>query len=206
MRTPEEDPMPAPSPAMLVCSIVIAFGLVIGCSSPEPGSVYLHPNADVGAFQSIAVLPIENLTNDQFADERVREILVVELLAQGLFEPVETGEVNRVLRAQGISNLTGLGPEEIAGLGEALGVQALLFGSVMEYGQRRTGTFTTPEVALSLKLIECETGVVVWSVSDARTGMPLSMRLFGVGEQTHSQAIRKLIRQLMDDLLEYAGY
>jgi curli biogenesis system outer membrane secretion channel CsgG len=180
--------------------------LLVGCAAPEPSSIYLHPNADIASFQRIAVLPIENLTNDQFADERVREILVVELLAQGVFEPVEIGEVNRILRAQNISTVSNLGPEQIGALGEILEVQALLFGSVMEYGQRRTGTFTAPEVSLALKLIDCETGVVVWSVSDARTGMPISTRLFGVGEQTHSQAIRKLIRQLMDELLVTAGY
>jgi TolB-like protein len=199
--------MQAPRNVTLRQSLMLLLGLLVGgCATPEPSSIYLHPNADIAAFQQIAVLPIENLTNDQFADERVREILVIELLAQGVFEPVEIGEVNRVLRVQNISRLTDLGPEDVKALGEALNVQALLFGSVIEYGQRRTGTFTTPEVAVALKLIDCETGVVVWSVSDARTGMPMSTRLFGVGEETHSLAIRKLIRQLMDELLTAAGY
>jgi TolB-like protein len=162
-------------------------------------------NADLSAFNRIAVLPLDNYTGDRFAGERVREILAVELLAQGVFEPAEIGEVNRVLKLQNLISMTTMGPEDIKKLGEALDVQALLFGSVVEYSERRTGTFRSPQVSLALRLVDVESGLVVWSVSDARTGMALSTRLFGVGEETFTEAVRKLIRELMRELLEIGG-
>lgn len=188
--------------AVLVAVSALALG---ACATENPSSVYVHPMADLSAFQRIAVLPLDNYTADRFAGERVREILGVELLAQGVFEPAEIGEVNRVLREQGLTAMTALGPDEIKKLGEALDVQALLFGSVVEYSERRTGTFRSPQVSLALRLVDVESGLVVWSVSDARTGMSMSTRLFGVGEETFTEAVRKLIRELMQDLLEVGG-
>jgi len=185
--------------AALLC---VALG---ACATENPSSVYVHPNADLAAFQRIAVLPLDNYTADRFASDRVREILNVELLSQGVFEPAESGEVNRVLRAQNITGLTALGPEDIKKLGDALNVQALLFGSVVEYSERRTGTFRSPQVSLALRLVDIESGLVVWSVSDARTGMALTTRLFGIGEETFTEAVRKLIRELMDELLRVGG-
>ena len=46
----------------------------------------------------MAVLPLENLSGDRFASDRVRELLVTEMQALGIFEVVDVGEVNRVLR------------------------------------------------------------------------------------------------------------
>jgi curli biogenesis system outer membrane secretion channel CsgG len=183
----------------------LLFTSLGACAAENQSSVYVHPNADLSAFQKIAVLPLDNYSADRFAGDRVREILNVELLSQGVFEPVESGEVNRVLRVQNLTSLTSLGPEEIKKLGDALGVQALLFGSVVEYSERRTGTFRSPQVSLALRLVDIESGLVVWSVSDARTGMALSTRLFGVGEETFTEAVRKLIRGLMDELLRAGG-
>ena len=67
--------------------------------------MFLHENADLSTVRRVAVLPFENLTTDRFASERVRQIFVVELLSQGAFDVVETGEVNRVLRAQNVENI-----------------------------------------------------------------------------------------------------
>ena len=199
--------MPAFGPGRLaLAGLLLSLPAVGGCAAPPAPSVYLNPVADLGSFREVAVLPLENLTSDRFASDRVREILVVELLAGGVFAPVEVGEVNRVLRVEKITSLTDLGPPDMARLGKALNVKALLFGSVMEYTERRVGTLTAPQVALSLTMIDVETGTTIWSVSDARTGLSTSTRLFGVGEETSSQAVRELVRKLLDEILLAAGY
>lgn len=198
-------PRPRP-PALRRTTLLLVVLSAIGCASPPAPTVYLHPNADLAMFRKVAVLPLQNLTSDRFASDRTREILTVELLAGGVFEPLEVGEVNRVLRVQNLAALDDLGPEAVARLGEALGVQALVMGSVMDSTERRVGTLTAPQVALSLKMIDVQTGTTVWSVVDARTGLSTTTRLFGVGEETSSQAVRELVRQLLDELLSAAGY
>ena len=207
-------PRPRP-PALRRTTLLLVVLSAIGCASPPAPTVYLHPNADLAVFRKVAVLPLQNLTSDRFASDRTREILTVELLAGGVFEPLEVGEVNRVLRVQNLAALDDLGPEAVARLGEALGVHellrngtttALVMGSVMDSTERRVGTLTAPQVALSLKMLDVQTGTTVWSVVDARTGLSTTTRLFGVGEETSSQAVRELVRQLLDELLRTAGY
>ena len=177
--------------------------LAVSCKTGDTGgSLFVHPNADISTYRRVGVLPLENMTTDRFAGERVREILVIELSAEELFEVVEPGEVNRVLRVQNITSVADLGPEEIAQLGEALGAQALMLGSVMDYRERRTGTISAPEIALTLRLIDVETGLAVWSVSDARTGVSTWTRLFGVGERSQSDVARQLVRELVGTLYQ----
>lgn len=189
------------SAAIPKLALAAILSLTQACASPEPqGSVYIHPNADWSNYQRVAVLPLENLTNERYAAERVREVLNVELNSQGLFEAVELGEINRAIRTQGIVNLSELGPEQAKALGTALGVQALMMGSVMEFDERRTGTVSLPDVALSLRLIDVETGIAIWAVTDARAGAKLSTRLFGVGEESQTEASVRLVREVLATL------
>lgn len=188
-----------PRSGTALCVGVIAA--LCSCASGNAGgALYVHPYSDLSAYEQIAVLPLDNLAIDRAAGDRVRDILVVELSAQGLYDVVDTGEVNRVLRIEGFTDTSGLGPEQIKQIGDALEVQALFLGSVIEYRERRSGTITAPDVSLSLRLIDVETGIVTWSVSDARTGVSMSTRLFGVGEQSMSEATRDLIRRMIDTL------
>lgn len=181
--------------------VLLGLGVLLGaCRAAPSTAVYVHPSADFATYSRIAVLPLENLSPDRFAGERVREVLFVELSAAQLFDLVETSEVNRVLRAQGALPVSEFGTEQLQRIGEALGAQALLTGSVMDYRERRTGNITAPEIALSLRLIDAETGIVVWSVADARTGMDLWTRLFGVGEESQTDSARRLVRELIATL------
>jgi hypothetical protein len=178
-----------------------ALCLVPACASTEStGSLYIHPNADWSNYKRVAVLPLENLTNERYAAERVREVLNVELNAQGLFEALELGEVNRSLRTQGIVVLTEIGPEQAQALGKELGVQALMLGSVMEFDARRTGTVSLPDIALSLRMIDVETGLPIWAITDARAGAKLSTRLFGIGEESQTEATVRLVRDVLSTL------
>jgi TolB-like protein len=179
------------------CALAISLA---ACASGGAGSLYVHPNVDWTNYSRIAVLPLENMTSEGFAAERVREMLQVEINAQGLLEAVDSGEVNRALRSSGVVNLSEMGPAEVAALGGELKVQALLAGSVMEFEERRTGSISVPEVALSLRLIDVETGLVIWAVTDARAGAKLSTRLFGVGEESQTDATLKLIRDVLRTL------
>ncbi len=184
----------------LAPALLAALALT-GCASEQLApAVFVHPNADFSVYQQVAVLPLENLTTERFAADRIRELLVVELSAQGTFQVVEPGEVNRVLRLKSIDSPAALGPEMIKTLGTELKAQALLTGSVIEYREQRSGTLNSPEVAISLRLLDVESGLVIWSITDARSGLGVWTRLFGVGEENQTGAARKLIHDLLAKL------
>lgn len=183
------------------CALLVLALALTGCASePLAPAVFVHPNADFSIYEQVAVLPLENLTTERFAADRVRELLVVELSAQGTFQVVEPGEVNRVLRLKNIDSPAALGPEMIKALGAELKAQALLTGSVIEYREQRSGTLNSPEVAISLRLLDVESGLVIWSITDARAGLGVWTRLFGVGEENQTGAARKLIHDLLAKL------
>jgi len=177
--------------------------LLSACAS-DYASLYVHPNSDLALYNRVAVMPLANLTSDRFAGERVREVLIVELASLGLFTVAEVGEVTRVLREHNVSTATEIDPQLIMEVGNELGVQAVIAGSVLDYRERRSGSFTIPEIALSLRMIDVESGMTVWSVSDARTGISLSTRLFGIGEKSQTAVVRELIRDLLAIVLDWA--
>lgn len=183
-----------------LAAVLLCFTLGACATSPEPAAVFFHPNLDLANYQRVAVLPLENLTGDRYAGERVRELLNVEISAQGFFEVVEPGEVNRVLRKQSITNVAELGPAETAALGQALNVQGLLVGTVMDFEERRAGSFAMPEVSMSLRLLDAETGIQVWAVTGARTSTKWTTRLFGVGEESQTDAVLKVVREALSTL------
>ena len=193
-------PHPIPVGRLLHWVAGVALALLGSCASDTAGSLYVHPNADFSNYRRLAVLPLENLTSERFAGEQVREILNIELAAQGLFEVVDSGEVNRALRQQNVVNVAEVGPEQSQALGQALGVQALLFGTVIQYTERRSGSLTMPDIALSLRMLDAETGIVVWAVTDARAGAKLTTRLFGVGEESQTAASLRLVRDVIQSL------
>ncbi len=174
--------------------------VLCACQTSSPISVYYHPNADLTAFQRVAVLPLDNLTSERFAADRVREVLSVELASMGAFEIVEAGEVNLAMRSNSVQAVSDIGPDLIQKLGQDLKVQAVVMGSVMEYRERQNGNLVIPEIAVTLRLVETETGVVVWSASDSRKGEDVWARLFGVGEESQAVSVRELLRDLIDTL------
>lgn len=190
-----------PSPPLLLtrgCALLVATLSLSACASER--SFYVHPFADLSTVKQVAVLPLENMTTDRFAGERVREVITVELLSLGVFDVVDSGRVTQVLAKRSLASVTALGPEQIKQLGEDLDCQALLLGSVMEYRERRAGTFTAPEIALALRMVDVETGIVIWSVAEARTGLDVWTRLFGVGQETQTEAVRRLLHELLPEV------
>ncbi len=181
---------------------MISLGLILlmGCRSGP--TVYIHPNADFSMIKRVAILPFDNLTQDRFAADKVQKILTTELLALGAFEIIEPGQVLRALRDQRIEASSAMTAAEIKKVGEGLGAQALIFGTVVDFGESRIGTNPSPEVTVQLQLVEIQSGLTLWSVSHTRSGVKILVRLFGVGGETTTQATQKLMRQEINTILK----
>lgn len=180
--------------------VILGLFLIVGCRSGP--TVYIHPNADFSLIKKVAILPFDNLTQDRFAADKVQKILITELLSLGAFDIVEPGEALRALATQRIESITAMIAPEIKKVGEILGAQALLFGTVVDFGESRVGTNPSPEVTVQLRLVETQSGITLWSVSHTRSGVKIPVRLFGVGGETPTQATQKLIRQEINTILK----
>lgn len=163
---------------------------------------YVHPKYDFSLIQKIAVLPLENLTQDQQAGERVRKIVVSEILAAGVLDVVEPAQVNQALSQQQIQSISGISAKQIAELGKSLGVQAFVIGSVDNYERVNVGGGTFAEVAITLRALDAATGTVIWSTSKSAGGAGFFGRLFGFGGDTMYEATQKAVHAAVVTLFQ----
>jgi polysaccharide biosynthesis protein PelC len=186
-----------PSSYLAWSVVLLMFSLGTGCAGGGP-NVYHDRNMDFGAIQAVAVMPFSNHTRESAAAERVRDVFVNKLLSTGALYVLPVGEVARAVVKNEIANPATPSPEEIVKLGAFMKVQAVITGTVREYGDVRTGTTTANVISVSSQMIETQTGRVVWSSSSSKGGVTVSDRLFGGG----GKAMEKVTAKAVDDLLE----
>jgi TolB-like protein len=175
----------------------MALSSFLGCRGPQ---AYIHPNVDLSFIQKVAVMPFANLTRDEFAGRKVREVLIAELLLTGALDVAEPGEVNRVLAKERIESISSLTAVQIKTIGKALGAQAILIGTVEEFGEVRSGSLSAPLVTIGLRMMDIESGTIIWSVNHSKGGVGIMTRLLGIGGGTISDVTTEVVREAIDTL------
>lgn len=119
---------------------------------------------------SVAVLPFENLSSNLTAGITVSQIFITELLIKGFFKIMEETEMRRKLIEQNV-DMDRLSNVAIAReMGAKLGVEAVLIGSVSEFGYQH-GLREEPAVGFNIQLIRTKDGLVLWRTSQSRLGV-----------------------------------
>ena len=176
--------------------IYSSFILMTACATTS-SDTYIDSNMDFGAIKTVAVMPFAGLTRDQVIAERVRDVFINKLLSTGAVYALPTGEVARGVARAEIQNPNAPSGEEVIKLGGILKVQAIITGTVREYGEVRSGTTSANIISLSLQMIETQTGKIVWAASSTQGGISLWDRLFGGG----GQPMNKITEKAVDDLI-----
>ena len=177
--------------------IALAAALAVAGCSHGAGQKYQDKNMDFGSIRTVAVLPFGNLSRDNLAAERVRDVFANMLLASGALYVVPPGEVARGIGKVGVPNPTAPNVEEITRLGTALKAEAVITGVVKEYGEVRSGTATGNIVAMSIQMFETATGKLVWAGTTTKGGVTFGDRLLGEG----GQPLNDVTEAAVDDLL-----
>ena len=177
---------------------------LILCLSACAGSVknakYRDSNMDFGSVQKVAVLPFANMTKDEKAAERVRDVYINMLMATGGLSLLPPGEVARGISRAQLTDRTAPSEEEVKRLGGILGVDALMTGMVREYGEVRSGSVSANMVSLSLMMFDAKTGKIVWSASSTKGGISTTDRLFGGGGKPMNIATEEAVVDLINKL------
>jgi hypothetical protein len=179
---------------------LLALLLLIACARTR--STYIDPNMDFGTVKSVAVMPFMSLAKDPIVAERVRDVFINRLLATGAVYVVPVGEVARGVTRAELQNPSAPSPEEAVKLGGIIKVQAVITGTVREYGEVRSGTSSGNIISVSLQMIETQTGKVVWTDSSTRGGVNLWDRLFGGGGKPMNEVTEKAVNDLIRRLLK----
>ena len=171
------------------------------CAHSTSG-VFRDQNMDFGAIQNIAVMPLSNQTREQTAADRVRDVFINKLLATGAAYVLPVGEVKRGITRAGISDPTAPSPEEIVKFAGIVKADAVITGTIKEYGEVRSGTSTATSIALSVQMLESQTGRVVWAASSTKGGITFTDRLFGGGGEPMNVVTEKAVDDIIDKLFK----
>jgi len=183
-----------------VLMILCVFFLTACATSSR--NVYVDPNMDFGAIRSIGVMPFVSLARDPVVADRVRDVLINKLLATGAVYVLPIGEVARGASRAETQNPSAPSPEEVVKLGGILKAEAIITGTVREYGEVRSGTASSNIASVSLQMIETQTGKVVWSASSTKGGVNVWDRLFGGGGKPMDIVTQKVVDDLVRKLFK----
>lgn len=188
---------------VLFSALLLVF-ISSGCASRGAlPSFYMRQDYDFSFIKKVAVLPLQNITTDKFAGDVIRQVVISELLASGLVDVVVPGEAEAAINKLGIRRTESLNTEQIKALGNALKVQAVVFGSVDKFGEVRTGNISAPEVTITLLMADAISGSIVWSVTKTGGGVSFMARHFGSRSETMSETVLRVVREAIQTLITY---
>jgi len=181
-------------------SVFLCIALVFLISGCAP-DMAVKPGYDFSRIRRIAVLNFEGSGADGVAD-----LFIMELLKAG-FDIAERSHLENLLKEQDMGLSGRLDPSTVKNIGKMLGVDAILMGSVIGYApaQKRVVYFAlgdtpviTPgllvverginyivyqvdaEVSISARMVDVETGSVVWAARDSYRGFTTENALLTV--------------------------
>lgn len=137
---------------------VLLVGLVVtGCVAIPP-----IPSNPSSSIRTLAVLPLINNTNDVDGPKYVQDALATEL-PKHYYVVKPNAEVAQVLKDRmGVTLGAQLDMATPQKLGEALGVDGVIYGAVDDFSHNVTGVYNVKRVRLRVKLVNCKTGETLW--------------------------------------------
>ena len=184
-----------PVPFILILLIVtLSF---YGCNSNM--KKYKHVDVETNNLYRIAVFPLKNLTAHEYADEKIRSLVIMDLLARDV-NVIEPGEVMRVFRELRIRSVESMTVSDMQRLGDMLDVDVILKGSVGTFEMKKGNAVSYPEVSVHLMLLGVKTGGIVWSAWHTSGGASFWTRHFGAEGKTLDDTAGKVINEALDSL------
>ncbi len=192
--------MQAKKEGKVIIILFLIFFVIPGCAPKQKIDYFLREGVDPHYIRKVAVLKFENNSQESYAAERVRNIVMTEILALGLFDVVDKALVDMVLEEEALSDKILLDKAALRRLAKKLGSQGLITGSVDTYEIAREGTYSYPIIAITLRLIDGATGEVIWQASGNISGYSTLGRLLGLRPKDPTQLTFELVRRLLETL------
>jgi hypothetical protein len=114
--------------------------------------------------ETVAVLPFDNESNDVEAPE-IMQSLVYWALKPSPYRVSDVKDTNAFLAEKGVVDGGQLPVLDPVKIGKDLGVQALLYGYISDFGYINIGFYRSRKVGLSLKMVDVANGQVLWENS-----------------------------------------
>ena len=152
----------------LVAVVAVAW-VLSGCSSTRQDDYFLDCETKANVYvkdlhktiTKVAIMPFKAPT--ELIGSSVSDMWVTEILKFGRYDLVERGQMAQVLNESELA-LAGLSAAKAVEIGNMMGADGVIIGTVDEYGTIADGGDSYPVVGISARMINCGSGRVVWSV------------------------------------------
>ena len=150
----------------------LALGLA-GCATTDDqyfqntisnANVYVAP-AQNAVIRKVAVMPFKAAT--ELIGTSMSDLFVTEVLRSGRYELVERSQMAKVLSESELA-LSGLSASRAAEVGNMIGADGVIIGTVDEYATVAQRGHPYPIVGITARMIDCKSGKVIWSVDLAK--------------------------------------
>lgn len=158
-------------------------------SDKSTANVYVAPV--VSSISKVAILTFKAPT--ELIGSSVSDIFVTEMLRARRYTLVERGQIDRVLGETEFA-LSGLSESAAIEAGKMMGADGVILGTVDEYGTVAHRGKTYPVVGVSIRLIDCTSGRVMWSAGHARRAQSPT--------DTLSSHARAIVHEMMCGLVQ----
>ena len=175
----------------LTVSVIIS---VYGCATSEE---FVRPDTNFTKYKRVAVLPLVDYPAFPGSGVQVADIISMKLLSSKL-TILDRIQTSQILNEQSIGMSGIIDNNTAPEVGKILGVQALLTGSINEYGTTtvdiqvvqggKPAPMDISAAGITLKLIDCETGQIIWAGSARGTK---------VGNHVEAIAASKAVENLL---------
>jgi len=142
------------------------------------------------------------------------DILVTELVKSGKFIVVERDRLNKVMEEQKFQSQGMTDPQTVAKIGQVMGLEAIVVGSVSQFGVKKDGSDylitqskrQVADVTVDIRLIDVQSGQVI--LADSGKGMAKSTKasFLGMGtkggydETLEGEALRAALVQFVTNI------
>ena len=178
---------------MKIAAIVIAIGvLCTGCKvePPKPPLV-----------ETVAILPFDSESNDVNAPD-IMQRLVYLAMKSSAYRVLDIDETNAKLAKAGIQDGGQLPAVDPVKLGKDLGVQALLYGNVENFGYVNIGFYQEQKVTLELAMVNVTDGQNLWQNSGTGATRNLTLDKKEAQNRLTAGLAKQLVDKLFDSPLE----
>jgi hypothetical protein len=153
--------------------LALAAGLLVtACTDRKPIDL-VNPNFHQQAPRTIAVLPMDNMSPDLDATPLVRPIVQQRMVYKG-YNCVPLDKIDAMLKEKGVMvshDVYMFKPQE---LGELLGVDAVVYGTITEFNKHYAVLYADILVGIQLEMVDTRTGESLWKsehVSEENTAL-----------------------------------
>ncbi len=119
------------------------------------------PQDDSESKYKVAVLPFKNISQYDDAGIIVTYLFLTELFKHELFEPVEYGDIWKMIVDSRIRIKGELSHQNIEALSQSLGAGAFLLGTVENYSDGIDGS-SPPDITISARLLDARDNRILW--------------------------------------------